>query len=162
MEKLFGIQTDSLAYGSGILASLMFLILIFVAIRAIVMFKIGARNLPRNPNQTVLIILGLMLSTTIIGASLGVGDTVTHSIRKVVFDGLGHTDETIRPTGSRFFGEEFISRDQLDRIKQVIKSKTNNVDGVMSLVEIVLPAENLSNDRAEARMTLRGLSLIHI
>ena len=158
MEKLFGIQTDSLAYGSGILASLMFLILIFVAIRAIVMFKIGARNLPRNPNQTVLIILGLMLSTTIIGASLGVGDTVTHSIRKVVFDGLGHTDETIRPTGSRFFGEEFISRDQLDRIKQVIKSKTNNVDGVMSLVEIVLPAENLSNDRAEARMTLRGFN----
>ena len=158
MEKLFGIQTDSLAYGSGILASLMFLILIFVAIRAIVMFKIGARNLPRNPNQTVLIILGLMLSTTIIGASLGVGDTVTHSIRKVVFDGLGHTDETIRPTGSRFFGEEFISRDQLDRIKQVIKSKTNNIDGVMSLVEIVLPAENLSNDRAEARMTLRGFN----
>ena len=63
MEKLFGIQTDSLAYGSGILASLMFLILIFVAIRAIVMFKIGARNLPRNPNQTVLIILGLCLQS---------------------------------------------------------------------------------------------------
>ena len=158
MEKLFGIQTDSLAYGSGILASLMFLILIFVAIRAIVMFKIGARNLPRNPNQTVLIILGLMLSTTIIGASLGVGDTVTHSIRKVVFDGLGNTDETIKPTGSRFFGEEFISRDQLEEIKQVIKLKTNNVDGVMSVVEIRLPAENLSNDRAEARMTLRGFN----
>ena len=99
-----------------------------------------------------------MLSTTIIGASLGVGDTVTHSIRKVVFDGLGHADETIRPTGSRFFGEEFISREQLEEIKQVIKLKTNNVDGVMSVVEVVLPAENLSNDRAEARMTLRGFN----
>ena len=158
MEKLFGVQTDYLAYGSGIFASVMFLFLVFVAIRALVMFKIGARNLPRNPNQTVLIILGLMLSTTIIGASLGVGDTVTHSIRKVVFDGLGHTDQTIQPTGSRFFGEEFISGEQLEEIKQVIKLKTNNVDGVMSVVEIVLPAENLSNDRAEARMTLRGFN----
>ena len=58
--------------------------------------SIGVRNIPRRMAQTVLIIIGLMLSTTIISAAFTTGDTVDHSITKMVYDTMGHVDETIQ------------------------------------------------------------------
>ncbi len=45
-----------------------------------VMFFIGLRNIPRRRAQTVLIIIGLMLSTLIISTAFSIGDTVDYSI----------------------------------------------------------------------------------
>jgi hypothetical protein len=67
----------------------------YILIRNRVIFRMGVRNIPRRPAQTVLIIIGLMLSTLIIAAALTTGDTLNHSIRSDVYKYLGHTDQMI-------------------------------------------------------------------
>ena len=87
------------------------LAIVVSALRNRVFLKLALRNIPRRPAQTALIVVGLMLSTMIIAASLGVGDTITNSIRSfVVIDGLGHTDEAIRSPTLAFLGDELFQR----------------------------------------------------
>ena len=66
-----------------------------MALRSRVMLKLGLRNIPRRRAQTVLIIVGIMISTLIMAAAFGTGDTITFSIRKAAVDGLGTIDEII-------------------------------------------------------------------
>ena len=89
MEKVFGLELSliflvvtSLSIGATVA-------ILILGITNKVLVKMGVRNIPRRPAQSALIVLGLMLSTTIIGASLGIGDTISHSIRKVALDSLG-------------------------------------------------------------------------
>ena len=73
-------------------------ILLFVgliAVRNPVMFKMGLRNIPRRKAQTALIVVGLMLSTVIMTAAFGTGDTLTASVTSAVYDTLGEADEFI-------------------------------------------------------------------
>jgi putative ABC transport system permease protein len=60
-----------------------------------VMFRIGIRNIPRRRAQTILIVLGLMLSTLIMSSAFGFGDSFNYSIKKGVYDQLGPVDETL-------------------------------------------------------------------
>ena len=62
----------------------------WIAWRRPVIFKLGARNIPRRRTQTVLIVAGLMLSTLIIAAALGTGDTVITSNVKTRFLGANN------------------------------------------------------------------------
>src|SRR6478735_12711017 len=78
-----------------ILLSLCLLSVAWVAWRRPVIFKLGVRNIPRRKAQTVLIIVGLMLSTLIIAAALGTGDTIDHSATASTYEGLGPTDELV-------------------------------------------------------------------
>ena len=86
MENLFGVPMGGLTI--GVVASLLvfLLILAFFARRNPVLFKLGLRNIPRRRAQTVLIIVGLMLSTAIITAALALGDTVSSLIRNGALD----------------------------------------------------------------------------
>ena len=63
--------------GLLIAVGLILLYLFFVALRNPVLIKIGLRNIPRRPAQSVLIVVGLTLSTVIILSSLATGDTLT-------------------------------------------------------------------------------------
>jgi putative ABC transport system permease protein len=67
----------------------------YVVLRNRIMFRMGVRNIPRRVAQSVLIVIGLMLSTLIISAALTTGDTVDHSITKLAYDWLGHMDEAV-------------------------------------------------------------------
>lgn len=67
----------------------------FIAVRNPVMFKMGLRNIPRRRAQTALIVAGLMLSTLIMSAAFGTGDTLTSSVTSEVYDILGEADELI-------------------------------------------------------------------
>ena len=65
------------------------------------MFLIGVRNIPRRRAQTVLIVIGLMLSTLIISAAFSIGDTVNYSITNQVYNTLHSIDEIVQVhTGS--------------------------------------------------------------
>ncbi len=66
-----------------------------LAFRNRIMFKLGVRNIPKRPAQTALIVLGLMLSTVLITAAFSTGDTLVYTIRSVAVDALGNTDEII-------------------------------------------------------------------
>ena len=60
------------------------------------MFLVGVRNIPRRRAQTILIIIGLMLSTLIISTAFSIGDTVDYSITNQVYDSLHSVDEIVQ------------------------------------------------------------------
>ena len=74
--------------------------LTIAALRNKVMFKMGARNVPRRPANTVLTCLGLMLAAMIFSASFATGDTWTHSIRTITVDSLGEVDIIVMREGT--------------------------------------------------------------
>ncbi len=92
MEQLFGIQTSSIALVLMIMLALCLMVTVWVAIRRPVVFKLGVRNIPRRKAQTILIVVGLMLSTLIISAAMTFGDTLNHSVNSQAYEFLGHTD----------------------------------------------------------------------
>lgn len=73
------------------------LVLLTVSIRKPIVAKMGLRNIPRRPVQSLLIILGLTLSTVIIVSSLALGDTLTYSLRRQAVDAYGQIDEVLAP-----------------------------------------------------------------
>ena len=74
---------------------LIFLGVAYIAWRNPVMFKMGLRNIPRRKAQTALIVVGLMLSTLIMSAAFGTGDTLTSSVTSEVYSVLGEADEWV-------------------------------------------------------------------
>ena len=107
MQKVFGVPATELAIGMTIILALIFLVISIGASRRFILVKMGTRNIPRRKGQSVLIVIGLMLSSAIIATSLGIGDTVRHSVRSVAVDFLGPTDEIIKGPGTQLFGEEY-------------------------------------------------------
>jgi len=78
MEKIFGIPANNLAIVMAILLIVIFVVVIFGAVRRKILFNMGFRNIPRRKGQSLLIVIGLMLSSIIIAASLGIGDTIRY------------------------------------------------------------------------------------
>ncbi len=95
MKELFGLSMTTLALSCAVATAMIFLFVGWIALRNPVMFKTGLRNIPRRPMQTGLIVIGLMLSTLIITAAFGVGDTMTHSVTREAYTILGPADEII-------------------------------------------------------------------
>lgn len=95
MNDIFGLSMTYIAAGCLVVTAAILLFITFIAIRNPVMFKMGLRNIPRRKAQTTLIIVGLMLSTLIITAAFGTGDTLTSSITSQVYDMSGEADEII-------------------------------------------------------------------
>ena len=120
MEQLFGIPTLWLALGLALVLLVLLGVVAYFANRHRFLFKLGVRNVPRRKAQSVLIVMGLMLSTTIIASSLGIGDTVTHSIRVDAFTALGHTDEIISSPEAELFGELSSRRVHLIRFRALL------------------------------------------
>ena len=168
MQKLFGIELDSLAlYLAGTFAVLVG-ILLFQAFRNPILVKLGVRNIPKRPGQSLLIVIGLMLSTVIIGASLGIGDTVYKSIRIVAVEGTGQIDEEISSPLRRFDSSRYFSEDKLVQFSKLLDGDSR-VDGLGAGISTNLPVMNPETNRSESRTAVRGyrsiavnLSLIHI
>jgi len=95
MNDLFGVSMDIIAVVSVVLTIAIFLAVAFIAWRNPVMFKLGLRNIPRRKAQSSLIIVGLMLSTLIMSAAFGTGDTLTTSVTSEVYSILSEADEWI-------------------------------------------------------------------
>ncbi|MFN0147146.1 MAG: ABC transporter permease [Dehalococcoidia bacterium] len=96
MNELFGLSMTSIAIGCVIATGLILAFVAWIALRNPVMFKTGLRNIPRRKLQSALIIVGLMLSTLIITAAFGTGDTLTYSVTNETYNVLGPVDELIR------------------------------------------------------------------
>src|SRR5947209_5742095 len=97
MHALFGIPMNTIMI---VLLSLLGVCLAavgWVVLRNRIIFLVGIRNIPRRLSQTVLIVIGLMLSAVIIAAAFATGDIVDYSISNQAYETLGHVDETIQP-----------------------------------------------------------------
>jgi putative ABC transport system permease protein len=103
MEELFGISMDDLSVVLLGAVGLFVLTLLVLGWRNRVILRLGLRNIPRRRAQTALIVLGLMLSTLIVAAAFGTGDTMTYSFRRLALDQLGEVDEVISTGGSLSF-----------------------------------------------------------
>jgi putative ABC transport system permease protein len=101
VNELFGIPMSALA--TGLVASFVMCLAItaVIGLRRPVLARIGLRNLPRRPVQTVLVVIGLMLSTLIFAAALTTGTTLNRSITSEVFRLSGEVDELIVPSGGQ-------------------------------------------------------------
>src|SRR6185295_12840235 len=81
-------------------------VLTAVGLRDRLLFRLSLRNVPRRRAQSVLISLGLALSTVIITTALNTGDTMSHTMRSLVAGTVGRADEiVVRPRrDARRFG----------------------------------------------------------
>jgi putative ABC transport system permease protein len=174
LENLFGLPVVWLAGSLVGILGLTSLVIIIMAMRNRILLKLALRNIPRRPAQTALIVIGLMLSTTIISASLAIGDTVTGSIRGVVLDALGNTDIRLRtplaggdaasavfaddPDGTAFFVDRYLDPETLSQVLEVADSD-NRIDGVMPQIREVLPVLDERSQLTEARMTVVGFDI---
>jgi putative ABC transport system permease protein len=154
MQELFGVSLTTIA---------IVLLVLFVAVAAAIgilawrnriMFKLGVRNIPKRPAQTVLIIFGLMLSTVIITAAFSTGDTIVYTIRSIAADALGNTDEIVSAgaPGSTP-GSGYFDRSYFDQLRDGL-SDDDKVDGLLPVVREEAPLIDISTELSAASVTL--------
>ncbi|MEZ4736409.1 MAG: FtsX-like permease family protein [Caldilineaceae bacterium] len=85
----------AIALTAAVVLILLYLFLLWL--RNPVLVKLGVRNIPRRPTQSVLIVIGLALSTIIIVSALSTGDTLTYSLRRQAVAAYGEVDEILAP-----------------------------------------------------------------
>ncbi len=155
-EKVFGLPASILANSMVVILIIVSLIILFGAFRRFILVKMGIRNIPRRKGQSILIIIGLMLSSIIIATSLGIGDTIRYSIRTVVFDSLGTADELIEGPGKQQKGVEYFNYSEFKNVEN-LASTNPDIDAVLPFIELNLPAENDKAGLAESTVEVRGL-----
>jgi putative ABC transport system permease protein len=69
MTELFGIPTDQLTLVLLAVCISAVLACTYLALRDRVAFKVAARNAPRRPTQTALVLVGLMLAAILFSAA---------------------------------------------------------------------------------------------
>jgi putative ABC transport system permease protein len=86
---------DALLLYLLILVGIITLLIAALALTNRMIFKMAARNFARRKTQSVIVIAGLMIGTSIISASLVVGDTMGNFSEINVYSSLGEIDEDI-------------------------------------------------------------------
>ena len=159
MENLFGLSLD--IWVTVLLAIFLptLAVIVVLALRNRIMLKLGLRSIPRRPGMTVLIIVGVMLSTVIISAALGIGDTISHSIRNEALVALGDIDEIVvsarADSGDSFGTSSYIT---LDRFQQIQRDVTGlPIDGLTAQLAETAPTVSLTTSLSEGQMRVVGI-----
>jgi putative ABC transport system permease protein len=161
VNEVFGIPMATLVVVLVGFLALCLLSVAWVAWRRPVIFKLGVRNIPRRKAQTLLIVAGLMLSTLIISAALGTGDTLNYSTTNEVYGLTGQVDEVVVHSQS-VEGESatalssHITEDDLTLVESALAGN-ENVDGVMPILLENVPALNVTRQQAEPSVGLVGI-----
>ncbi len=128
-----------------VMLAICLVVIVWIALRRPVMFKIGIRNIPRRPAQSVLVVIGLMLSTLIIAAALGTGDTIDYSATAETYRVLGEADQLVvysqsdESEGS--IGAAINERIPIEVVAEIddLFAETDLVDGVIPLLIETVP-----------------------
>ena len=160
MEELFGVSMNTIM--AVLLAVFLPLIAIvaYMAWRNPVMLKLGLRNIPRRKSQTALIIVGIMMSTLIMAAAFGTGDSITFSIRKNAIDALGTIDEIIvsaRASESDTIGSfSYFPFQRYEQLK-VELAGLESIDGLAPGIGEFAPTVNTRTSLSEGQMQITGV-----
>jgi putative ABC transport system permease protein len=166
MDALFGIPMNTIMIILLVALAVSLSIVAYVALRNRIFFLMGLRNIPRRTAQTVLIVIGLMLSTLIISAAFATGDTLDHSISKQAFTLLGHVDETVQGDRANDLddpnleGENGIdiSADQYAAFRDGVEAQSNEtIDGVLGVLYEIVPVINPDSQLSEPDVVFAGL-----
>ncbi len=113
-----------------------------LVVRGPVIRRLAARQIRRRVSESVLVVLGSVLGTTLIVASLVVGDSLDRSVRQTAYDVLGPIDEVVR-TPSGALGDEASRR--LEAIRG-----DPEVDGLLTARGVLAAASVGTGARREA------------
>ena len=158
MEKLFGVEMNVLAISLSSLMVITLVAAIILASRNRILVKLALRNIPRRKAQTVLIIVGLMLSTTIIMAALAIGDSINGGIRLGALYSLGGTDIRLTSQVSSRFGDNYLDDSVVDRVRSELDGD-QRIDGIMPLVREQMPVVSEESKKTLASAVVVGAKL---
>lgn len=165
MSEFFGVSTTLIMIVLLALLAVCLAAVAAVALRNRILFEIGLRNIPRRRAQSVLIVLGLMLSTAIVSAALSTGDTVDYSITNETYERLGHVDELVQVRDTEdnaSLGEEQIAPAGIlpiavQRELVAVYNGDDRIDGILPGLRLPVPAQNFRTDDARPQVVLIGL-----
>ena len=160
MDEIFGVSMTTITTVLVVLLGIALLFVALVAIRRPVVFKLGARNIPRRKAQTVLIVVGLMLSTLIVAAALGLGDSFAYSLTTNSYETAGRVDGVAIATTDydtdNYLDFGSMRPEQADQAAAAIRAD-DRVDGVLPFHRIEVPAINEATQLGEPVIRLIGL-----
>jgi putative ABC transport system permease protein len=162
MQKLFGLPINQLVSILLLIFGLGAAVAIFAALRNRVVFRLGARNVPRRRSQTVLIVLGLMLASVLFSAALTAGDTLTHSVRVLILRDLGQVDVAVSAESLDASGRPaYFDQAAFDRIQQALVDDSQ-VETVAPMVREYVPIVAPSSRLSEPWVAVLGISEPHM
>ena len=160
MEELFGVSMNSIMVALLVIFLPALAVVAVLAWRNRVMVKLGLRNIPRRKAQTVLIIVGIMISTLIMAAAFGTGDTISYSIRNNAIEALGPIDEVIvsvRATSTDSFGTGgYITYDRFQELQGQLSGNAS-IDGLAPGIGEWAPTVNPRTGLSAGRMRVAGV-----
>ncbi|HRC61924.1 MAG TPA: FtsX-like permease family protein [Dehalococcoidia bacterium] len=159
MDKLFGIQLNSIMVALLILLAVVFAVIVWIGIRRPLLVRMGLRNAIRRPAQTALIVVGLMLSTLIISAAFSTGDTVGYSITNLVYGSLQGVDYLVgfdREKNGVEREQAYLTTSFLDSVRQQFGNDPD-VDGITPLLVEQLPILNESQRLSQPQGAFIGV-----
>ncbi len=141
MQELFGVSLTTIAIVMLVLFGIVAIVVVTLALRNRIMFKLGVRNIPKRPVQTALIVFGLMLSTVLITAAFSTGDTVVYTIRSLATDALGNTDEVVAaPNRETAPDSGYFDYALFDQVSEGLSDA--EVDGILPVIREQVPLIN--------------------
>ncbi|MCH8186689.1 MAG: ABC transporter permease, partial [Chloroflexi bacterium] len=161
MEEIFGLSMNVLMMIVLAIFLAAMAVLTVLAVRNRIMLKMGLRPIPRRLGQTVLIIVGVMLSTVIISAAFGTGDTISFSIRSQVLEELKTIDEVIIPARAKaddsFGSAPYVPFRRFEELRAELAG-FEEIDGLMPQIGESVPAVNLRTSQSEGSMRVAGVA----
>jgi putative ABC transport system permease protein len=167
MNDIFGLSMTYVMIGLLCVLGVAFAVIGWVLVRNRIMFLVGVRNIPRRRAQTILIIVGLMLSTLIISTAFSIGDTAEYSITNQAYDRLHSVDEIFQAQtgddesdpfegGSSVISAATIQQDQADDFVAKF-NELEDVDGAINVVRWPVSVEHEAQGQAEPIVLMIGL-----
>lgn len=160
MNEIFGVSMTTITTVLVVLLGIAVLFVAVVAIRRPVVFKLGVRNIPRRKAQTVLIVIGLMLSTLIVASALGLGDSFAYSLTTNSYDTAGHVDGVAIVTTDydtdNYLDFAGMRPEQADQVVAEVGAD-DRVDGTLPFLRVEVPALNEATQLGEPVVRLVGL-----
>ncbi len=161
MEQLFGVPMNYIMAASLVILIPSVAAVALMAWRNRVMLKLGLRNIPRRRAQTVLIIVGIMISTLIMAAAFGTGDTISYSIRTDAIRDLGTIDEIVfssRASADDNFGSgPYMPFDRFLQLQEQV-ADLDSIDGMTPGIGESAPVVNTRTSLSEGNLRIVGVA----
>jgi putative ABC transport system permease protein len=162
VNEVFGIPAGALVVVLVVALVAALGALAVLAARHPVLVRLGVRNVGRRRGRTALIVLGLMLGTAIVAASLATGDTMRNTIRSGTLEVLGQTDEVVAVPGTQAAtgtelgaasGRTYFPEAVAGRVRRSLAG-SGLADGVTPAIVEAVAAQAPARRRNEPRITL--------
>ena len=158
MDSLFGVSLVSIMVGLLLLMGATFGVLGWIAWKQPLLVRMGFRNIRRRVSQTVLIVVGLMLSTLIVSAAFATGDTVGFSATNQLYKQLEEVDFLIVFDENEAIGrsDDFTEVGFFDELRGEFASDPE-IDGITGLLARQLPVLNVEARLSEPSSLVVGV-----